>query len=240
MFGSHLDDDEQRAKFSRRAALVGFAQVAGFAAVATKLYQLQVMQGSLYAPMADENRINVQLIAPVRGRIFDRFGRLLAGNDEGFRAVLVPSLAGNVRQVLERLSRIVPVTPDELDRLATRAKRQQPNVPLIVVGDLTFEQISSIGLFAPQLPGVQIEAAATRRYFAGETVAHVVGHVGNVERVAVDDDPVLRLPGLRVGRTGIERGLDERLRGHGWRHQIRSRRPWPYRADPLRNRSRQG
>ena len=213
MFGSNLDDDDQREKFSRRAALVGLAQVAGFGAVATKLYQLQVMQGSLYAPMADENRINVQLIAPVRGRIFDRFGRLLAGNDEGFRAVLVPSLAGNVRQVLERLSRVIPITPDDLDKLAARARRQQPNVPLIVANELTFEQISSIGLLAPQMPGVQIEAAATRRYFAGETVAHVVGHVGNVERVSIDDDPMLRLPGLRVGRTGVERGLDERLRG---------------------------
>lgn len=215
MFHSHDDDDTQRTRFSRRAALIGIGQVLGFGAVATKLYQLQVMQGSLYAPMADDNRINVQLIAPVRGRILDRFGTLLAGNDEGFRVVLIPSLAGNVRQVLERLARIVPITPDDLDKLAARARRQQPNVPLIVSNELDFEQISSIGLLAPQLPGVQIETAASRRYAAGEAAAHVVGHVGNVERAALDDDPLLRLPGFRVGRTGVERGLDERLRGRG-------------------------
>lgn len=213
MFGRHIDDDDQRGRFSRRALLLGAGQLAAFGAVASKLYQVQVMQGSTYAPMADENRINVQLIAPIRGRIYDRYGRLLAGNDEGFRVVVMPSLAGNVRQVLGRLAQIISVPTEEQEKLVARARRQQPNVPLIVASDLTFEQIATIGLFAPQLPGVQVEAAATRHYLEGDAVAHVVGHVGNVERVAIDDDPVLRLPGMRVGRTGIELGLEERLRG---------------------------
>jgi len=213
VFGSARDDDDQRRRFSRRALLVGGAQLAGLGAITSKLYQTQVLQASRYAPLADENRVNVQLIAPIRGRIFDRFGRLLAGNEEGFRAVVVPSLAGNVRQVLERLAHFMPLVPEEQEKLVARARRQQPNVPLIVANELTFDQIASIGLYAPQLPGVQIEAGATRRYFFGEAVGHVVGHVGNVERVAIDDDPVLKLPGMRVGRTGVERGLEERLRG---------------------------
>lgn len=215
MFGSSLDDDEQRRQFSRRALLLGGAQMAAFGAVTAKLYDLQVQQSGRYAPLADENRINIQLIAPIRGRIFDRFGRLLAGNREGFRVVLVPSLAGNVRPVLERLSRLVPISAEEQERLVVRARRQQPNVPLIVSGELSFEQIAAIGLQAPHLPGIRIEAAAARVYHDGDVVGHVVGHVGNVERVAADDDPVLRLPGLRVGRTGIELGLEERLRGRG-------------------------
>ena len=215
MFGSQFDDDVQRRKFSRRALLVGAGQMAGFGVLVSHLHQLQVVKASLYAPIADENRINVQLVAPVRGRIFDRGGRLLVGNREGFRAVLIPSLAGsgNLANVLERLSEVIPLSPEERQKLIARARRQQPNVPLIVANDLTFEQIASIGLMAPQLPGVDIEAAATREYVVGEAVAHVVGHVGNVERVAIDDDPVLRLPGMRIGRTGVERGMEERLRG---------------------------
>ena len=225
MFGSHFDDETQRRKFSRRALLVGAGQLAGYGLLTSNLHDLQVVQAARYAPIADENRINVQLVAPVRGRIFDRFGRLLAGNQEGFRAVLIPSLANNVGQVLGRLARVIPVSTEEQERLVARARRQQPNVPLIVSNHLTFEQIASIGLLAPQLPGVQVEAAATRHYLAGEATAHVVGHVGGVERFAVDDDPVLKLPGMRVGRTGIERGMDARLRGRSGsiKHEVDAR-----------------
>ena len=176
MFGPDHDDD-QRDRFSRRAFLLGAGQVACFAAVASKLYEVQVMQGSAYAPLAEDNRINVQLVAPVRGRIFDRFGRLLAGNDEGYRVIMVPSEAGNVRLVLERLSQIIPLAGEEQEKLVARARRQQPNVPLIVASEVTFDQIAGIGLAALHLPGVQVEGSASRRYHEGDVVGHVVGHV---------------------------------------------------------------
>ncbi len=223
MFGNQVDDDvEQRAKFSRRALLVGGGQAVAFGGLIAKLYQLQVTEATRYGPLADENRINVQLVAPIRGRILDRYGVVLAGNEEGFRAVLIPSLAGNVALVLEQLARIIPVSSDDKERLIARARRQQPNVPLIVSSDLTFEQIASVNLMAPQLPGVQIEVAAARKYIGGDIVGHVVGHVGSVERISIDDDPLLRLPGLKIGRTGVERGMDERLRGQAGtiRHEI--------------------
>ena len=226
MFGNQADDDDdQRRSFSRRALLVGLGQVAAFGALGTKLFQLQVLEATRYAPLADENRINVQLVAPVRGRILDRYGEVLAGNDEGFRAILIPSLAGNVSNVLERFSKIVPITAEERDRFVSRARRQQPNLPLIIANDLDFEQLASINLMAPQLPGIQIEASATRKYLAGDTVGHVVGHVGSVDRVSIDDDPVLRLPGLKIGRSGVERGLDERLRGRSGtiKHEVDAR-----------------
>ena len=226
MFGNQIDDDdEQRRRFSRRALLIGGGQAVAFGVLATKLYQLQVMEATRYAPLAEENRINVQLVAPVRGRILDRYGVLLAGNEEGYRAILIPSLAGNVGRVLERLARIIPISPEDQEKLVVRARRQQPNVPLIVSNDLNFEQIASVNLMAPQLPGVQIEVAATRKYLGGEAVGHVVGHVGSVDRVSIDDDPMLRLPGLKIGRSGIERGMDERLRGRGGaiRHEVDAR-----------------
>lgn len=225
MFGITRDDDAQRRGFSRRALVLGAVQLAAFGATAAKLYHVQVVEGWRYAPLADENRTSVQLLAPERGRIFDRYGALLAANREGFRATIVPSLAGDIQVVLERLARVIAITEDERERLIVRARRQQPNIPLLVTHELTFEQVARLGLLAPQLPGVVVEPAATRDYVAGEALSHVVGHVGNVERVAIDDDPLLRLPGLKVGRTGIERGLDERLRGRAGmiKHEIDAR-----------------
>ena len=225
MFGRDSDDGAQRTRFSRRALLLGAGQAGLFGLVATRLFQLQVVDGARYVPLADENRINVQVLAPRRGRILDRFGVLLATNREGYRAVLVPALAGDVRSVVALFSRFVPIAAEEQERIALRAKRQPPNIPIILAGDLTFEQIAEINLFAPQLPGVRTEVDSRREYFQGRTVGHVVGFVGAVERLALDDDPVLRLPGMRTGKTGVELGMEEQLRGEGGhvKHEVDAR-----------------
>ncbi len=213
MFQSDPDDAAQRRQFTRRAFLLGGVQAAVGTAIAARLWHLQVEEHGRYGLLADENRINVQFVAPERGRVLDRFGIVLAANREGYRAVLVPSLARDVKGVLSRFAKVVPLSADEQERLVQRAARQSPNVPLIIVQDLTFEQISAVGVHAPHLPGVATEAAPTRVYFHGKTVGHIVGYTGAIERIAMDDDPILRLPGMKTGRSGIERGREAALRG---------------------------
>ena len=80
MFGRDSDDGPQRKQFSRRAFLVGAVQAGVFGLVGARLFRLQVLDGARYVPLADENRLNMQIVAPIRGRILDRFGELLATN----------------------------------------------------------------------------------------------------------------------------------------------------------------
>ncbi|MGL4395656.1 MAG: penicillin-binding protein 2 [Hyphomicrobium sp.] len=216
------DDEEQTAKrrFSRRAIVVGGAQTAGVGLLGWRLFQLQVVEEGRYAPLAEENRINIQVIAPKRGRIFDRRGAVLADNEETFRATVTPSLAGDVAGVLNRFRLIHPMSQDDIEKLAKRAKKQSRNAPLIIANDLNFEQVAKINMLAPHLPGVRTEVAWRRKYPHGSAVGHVVGYVGSVERAGVDDDAVLRLPGMRIGKSGIEAGLETELRGEGGAQKI--------------------
>ena len=215
MFERDPDNADQRRMFTRRALIFGAAQAGAGTVIASRLWHLQVEEHGRFGLLADENRINVQFIAPERGRILDRFGTLLAANQESYRAVLVPSLAFDVKGVLARFAKLVPLSTEEQYRLAVRATKQSPNLPLIIAPDLTFEQIAVIGLQSPHLPGIATEAAPKRQYFHGSTVGHVVGYIGAIERLAMDDEPLLRLPGMRSGKTGIERGRETALRGTG-------------------------
>ncbi len=225
MFIDDGDNSEQKSRFSRRALLLGGLQIAAFGALGGRLYQLQVMDEAKYALLADENRLNVQMLAPERGRILDRYGEVLAYNAEGFSAVLVPSLAGNVAAVLQRFTRIVPLAVDEQERIVQRSKKQSPNIPIIIARDLTFETVAEINLRAPMLPGIRTEVLGRRRYRYGKTIGHIVGHVGAIERLALDDDPVLRLPDMRFGKLGVELGMEAVLRGQGGtvKHEVDSR-----------------
>ncbi len=213
MSATGKSESRQQSTFTRRALLLGGLQAAGFSALGARLWQLQVQDGSRYALLADDNRINLQLLAPERGQIFDRYGTLLAGNIEGYRALLQPSFASDIRTALERFSEIVPLSNDEIDKLVLRARRQPPHMPLVIAQDLDFNTMAAINVRAPQLPGISTEAAPRRRYHGGAAMGHVLGYVGAHTSAAMDDDPLLRLPGARVGLAGIERGRETTLRG---------------------------
>lgn len=215
MAGQERDDEPAMSQFTRRSLLLGAAQLTGFSLVGWRLFDLQVLSRDRYAPLAEENRINLQILIPTRGRIMDRAGRPLADNEETFRATVTPALVKDLRGVLARLQRIVPLTDAAVADILQRAKKQSRSTPITVASDLTFEQIARINLFAPNLPGIGSEPTSRRTYHGGAAVGHVVGFVGSVERLGVDDDAVLRLPEMRVGKCGAEAGFESVLRGSG-------------------------
>ena len=138
-----------RATFTRRAVFVGVLQVAGLGAIAARLYQLQVLNERQYGDLADANRTNRQALAPLRGRIYDRYGQLLAGTEEFYQAVLIPSLAGDVDQVVARLRRIKALSDEELAEVARLIKTQSASAPIVVTRGLTWKELSAINLNAP-------------------------------------------------------------------------------------------
>lgn len=206
-----------RQLFSRRAALLGAVQAAGFGVLGARLYQLQVIEGQRYAPLAERNRLSVHHIAPMRGRIFDRAGRVLADNENNFRLILTPSLAPDVAAVLSRVERVITISREDRDRAMALARRQAPGLPIIVRDKLTFAEVARLSAMAPYLPGVETDLIGQRRYHHGHETGQIVGYVGAVDRFALDDDPILRVPGIRIGKLGVEDGMDEHLRGQsGW------------------------
>lgn len=207
------EDAELSRRFSRRAMLLGLGQIAAFGVLGGRLYQLQVMEGARYAPLADDNRRSVRLITPVRGRILDRSGIVLAANEELFRVLVNPAEVSDMRAMLALLTRIVPVSTDVQNQLVGKSGGRPRTAPIVVASDVTFEQLAEINLLAPQLAGVETEIAYVRKYPLGDRLGHVTGHLGVVERRALDDDAALRSPGIRIGKAGIELGMDRELRG---------------------------
>ena len=207
-------------QFTRRGLLLGGVQAAGLGLIAWRAFDLQVIGAGRYGPLAEDNRINLQVLAPKRGRIFDADGRLLADNEQVFRVTITPALAKNSAAVLRRVSRIVPLTEDEIARIVVRARKQGRNVATTFASDLSFEQVAQLSLFAPSLPGIATDFGLRRRYHQGAALSHVVGFVGSVERFSIDDDAVARLPEMRIGKSGAELGFDGDLRGTGGTQKV--------------------
>lgn len=202
--------------FTRRAVILGAAKAGLFGVLASRLYYLQVIEAEQYKMLADENRMNLRLIAPPRGRILDRRGVPVATNRQNFRVVIVPEQAGSVEKTLGRLNEIVPVSDHDRARVLKEASRKRKFVPISVVDNLTWDEFASINVRSSELPGIQLDVGDTRDYPFGSHMAHAVGYVAPVSEKDLEKgegDPLLELPGFRVGRRGLERSQEATLRG---------------------------
>ena len=208
--------------FTRRAVIVGGAQALLTAGLAGRLYQLQVVDSERYQVLADENRINMQLLQPARGRIFDRFGQVLAENRLNYRLVVVPEAALNLDKALDEIAALVPIEDHDRERVLREARRKQRFVPIMVRENLTWDEVSQIEVNAPDLPGVMIDVGSRRLYAFGRDTVHIVGYVGAVNESDLErtDDPLLTLPDFRIGKNGAEKVLESSLRGEAGSRQV--------------------
>jgi len=155
----------------------------------------------------------MQLVAPARGSIYDRFGAVIAEDKENLRLLVLPAFCKSLPGTLDALSRIVPVSSSTRDRVMRAARRQSGYYPVLVAEGLTWRQFALLNVLAPQIPGMRTDRSAYRKYYHSRPMAHVVGYVGMAGKTEVDLDPVMRLPGFRTGRTGVEKAFDTELRG---------------------------
>lgn len=204
---------KQTGVFTRRALLLGAGQLGVFGALAAKLYSVQILESEKYSTLSESNRISARLIAPPRGRVLDRFGVVVGGNRLNWRALLVAEQAADVGATLDTFSRIVPLADHERARIERELRRRRRFVPMILREFLTWEDMARIEVNAPDLPGILVDVGTTRLYPHGPALAHVVGYVAPPNEDDVAEDPTLALPGIRIGRAGMERFHDQRLRG---------------------------
>jgi len=218
-----LHEDHGRFKtFSRRALMLAGGQAVLLGGLAARMYDLQVLERSKYSTLAEDNRISLRLLPPPRGRILDRFGVPLAANEQNYRVVLVAEQARDVERTLDKLAQIIAIPDSERRRILREVRKKRAFVPVKVAENLPWEKVSRVEVNAPDLAGISIEVGQTRAYPLGADVAHVLGYVAAVSEAELkrDDDPLLELPGFRVGKNGLEKQYDEVLRGAAGTSQV--------------------
>ena len=213
--------DTQRQKLlTRRAALLGAGQGLAIAALAGRLYQLQILEKDRYTMLSEENSINLRPLVPPRGLILDRFGRPLADNRPNFRVVVVPEQAGDLDKTLDAIAGLIEIADTDRHRVLRDAKRKHSFVPLIVRSNLSWAELARVEVAVPELPGVSIEQGLIRDYPQGSSASQVIGYVAAVSEKELNGDPLLELPDFRIGRSGVEKTADLQMRGSAGTSQV--------------------
>ncbi len=214
------DDHGQSKLFTRRSLLLGGGQGLLLGALVGRMYYLQVLESDRYTVLAEDNRINLRLLPPPRGRIVDRFGVPMAINQQNYRLVLVREQTLGVEETLDALAQIIDLGDKDRNRILRETARKRAFVPVTVRENLTWSEVSRVEVNAPDLPGVNIEVGQTRSYPHSNAASQVLGYVAAVSEDDLTGEPLLELPGFRIGKNGIERRYDLELRGSAGNSQV--------------------
>ncbi|GKY88387.1 penicillin-binding protein 2 [Sinisalibacter aestuarii] len=214
---SPADSEKSARLITRRGLLLGTAQLAFAGVLVGRMRYMQLEQADEYRMLADQNRINIRLLPPARGLIFDRKGVLLAGNEQNYRIVMVREDAGDPEAVLDRLGKLVWLDPAETEKALAEMTRRSPFVPVTIADRVSWDDVAEVAVNAPALPGVSPEMGLSRVYPLGADFAHIVGYVGPVSDYDLDrledPDPLLQIPRFQIGKTGVEADYESALRG---------------------------
>ncbi|MDV7144251.1 penicillin-binding protein 2 [Tropicimonas sp. TH_r6] len=211
------DTEESARRITRRGLLLGSSMLAFMGVLGARMRYMQVDQAEEFRLLAEENRINIRLIAPARGLIFDRNGQPIAENVQNYRIVIVREDAGDLDETFAKLRALVPLSDDDVERALREVRRRSPFVPVTIADQLSWEDVSEVAVNAPALPGVTPEVGLTRHYPLTGDFAHVVGYVGPVSDYDLskleNPDPLLQIPKFQIGKVGLEAKREDLLRG---------------------------
>jgi penicillin-binding protein 2 len=213
-------DKNKLKMYTRRASLISGGMMLLSSALVGRMYYLQVTSRDKYELLAEQNRISMRLLAPTRGDIIDRYGRPIATSTTDYRVNVIPEETEELQETLNALEAYIPISKRDNERIHKAAKRQRSFVPISVANNLDWKTFSNLNVNMPDLPGIQPDAGKTRFYPERELAAHIIGYVGSVSEEELTGDPLLEMPDFKIGKNGIERILDEKLRGSAGSSQV--------------------
>jgi penicillin-binding protein 2 len=216
MFSSGSGNTVIKSKLiSRRMFLLSAAKVVVVIGVLGRLVSLQINESSKYKTLSDKNRFREWKLAPERGIIKDFFNREIASNSQVYQIHLIPENTRNIEEIFFRLKGILNLSDQKLSNLKKKITKQKPWEPVIISDNLSWAEFSRVNLFLYELQGVEPVVSVARAY-KDNSSAHALGYVSQVSAKDLKNKKYLKdiaVPGIAVGKTGLEKLLDEKMIG---------------------------
>jgi penicillin-binding protein 2 len=227
----------QSITFSRRIMLLSGAQAAVGGLLVSRMGWLAIAQNEKYQLLSESNRVQLIPVPPRRGWLIDRNGKPIAINKASFRVDLIPQQIVNGPQIIAELHQILNLLPDDVERITRELAASRGFQPVSVADNIPYEQYAAITVRLPELPGVAASRGFTRSYPAGSAVGQLVGYVGPAsvtEYEKENKNPLLLIPGVKIGKEGLEKALEPSLRGQpgGQRVEVTARGKLVKELDP--------
>lgn len=197
---------------SRRTFVIMVSKLGLLSVLAARMFHMQCIKQHEYSTLSDKNRINLVLIPPNRGQIYDNNGQLLATNKLCFRLSLDKNNTRSYQQELLLVNQILDLSEEQQKYVDKKIKRADRRIPVVILDQLSWEQIAVIEEYKYKFSAIFIDIAQIRFYPLRSVVAHVTGYVGQINEQESKELSV-NTHDFSVGKSGAEKYYEEDLRG---------------------------
>ncbi len=211
----HVSSATLTNSFDRRSIVIGALQGGIGTLLAVRMGWIAIFQNEKYQLDAESNRVNLTLTPPRRGWILDRNGAPLASNRTDFRVDIIPDRLVDKDATVGELGRLLRMTAIEVQDLKDKIGKAHGFQPVEARSGLDWDSFAAVSVRLPDLPGVVAQRGFSRYYPTGPSVGHLIGYVGpaSAEEYQKEHNPLLVTPGFKIGKDGLEKQYETRLRG---------------------------
>ena len=204
-------------KYGRRSFLIGSSQLILVGLLIRQMRQIQLNENEKYKLLAEENRIDIEILSPLRGIIFDSNGIILAKNKENYRIRILRDKKINLPELIDNFSKLINISKERKLEIIKKLENKRFNASIVIAENLGWNDFMKVLVNLPSLPGIIPEIDLKRYYTHKELLAHILGYVGAISprdlKEFSNNDPILQIEDFKIGKVGIEKGLDKYLRG---------------------------
>ncbi len=201
---------------NRRMFIIGAAKLIVFTGIIARLFSLQITENKKYLTLSDKNRLREWRLPPIRGEFLDYFGNVIAGNLKVYQLHVVPEEVEDFKYLMIRLREILTISNSEFIKIIKKKNSQKPWETLIISKNLTWEQFTKVNYFLHDLVGAKPVLSVSRNYPFNENYTHVLGYVSEASEKDILNNDIIKskhVPGLKVGKTGLEKTFENELIG---------------------------
>jgi penicillin-binding protein 2 len=201
---------------NRRMFITGSLKFFIMIGLVSRLFFLQVKENKKYLTLSDKNRIREWKLAPVRGEFHDYFGNVIAGNFEAYQLHIIPEQVEDFRYVIYRIKDLLELSDRKFQKILKKKNEIKPWETLIVSDNLDWKKFSKINNHLYDLNGVKPVISISRSYPFKDNFTHVLGYVSQANEMDIEKNEIIKknfVPGLKVGKIGLEKSLEETLIG---------------------------
>ena len=216
----YSDQKKQVSLYNRRTFILFLLKLSLFSAVGWRLYNIQILDSSKYKTMSKKNQIDLEIIFPIRGKIFDRNKVLIAKNEKVYDVYIIPENTKSINNTLNALSKFIDIDFIKRRKVIELSKQVKKFEKIKIFENISWSTLEKIETNKYNLQGVFIAEDYLRIYPYKDNFSHLLGYISKPNQQELALPFISKMPNLDIGKEGLEKSFNPLLVGKAGQREI--------------------
>ena len=216
----YSEQKKQITTYNRRTFFLFLLKLSLFTAVGWRIYNIQILNSSKYKTLSKKNQIDLEIIFPLRGKIFDRNNILIAKNEKVYDVYLIPENTKSINDTLNLLSKFISIDFAKRRKIIELTSKVKKFEKIKIFENISWSILEKIETNKYNLEGIFIAEDHLRIYPYKEVFSHLLGYISKPNQKELSLPFISKMPNLDIGKEGLEKSFNPLLVGKAGQREI--------------------